>query len=154
MKKASSAILVAGVIAGALAIGIAPAQANSDQARCEESQGGGPGSANAACLYWGNNGSGAMFSTGNSVPSFSYADGNNPNNEEFDNAGSVDGGGTGAGEWVWNNATAVEAEWDAEAKVWYSSNYSGASVTTGYDEASTLLGTSVYNEDASLERVD
>jgi len=154
VNKARTGLVVTGALAAAMALGIAPAQANTNQARCELSQDGGPGAANAACLYWGDDGSGAMYSTGNSVKSFSYALGNNPNNEEFDNAGSVDGGGTGAGEWVWNNATAVEADWDAGVKVWYDSNYGGAVLACGYDQACTLLNTSLYNEDASMERYD
>jgi len=152
LNKVRTGLVLAGALAAATAIGIAPAQANSDQYRCEVSQGGGPAAANAACLYWGNDGSGAMYTTAHSVQSFSYADGNNPNNEEFDNAGSVDGGGSGAGEWVWNNATAAESEWDAGVDVCYNSNWGVPCVEVGSGQAITLLGTQLYNEDASLLR--
>jgi hypothetical protein len=153
VNKARLGAVVVGALAAATILSIAPAQANSSQARCELSQGGGPAAANAACLYFYNDGSGAMYSHAGSVQSFSWADGNNPNNEEFDNAGSVDGGGAGAGEWVWNNATAVESEWDASVAVWYNSNYSGAEVVCGNGQGCTLYGTKLYNEDASMERV-
>ena len=147
----TSLIAVTIAAAGTMALAL-PANASSTnidgrggdtaQARCEAAQNSGPGAANAACLYYDHNAStvSGMWSTSGSVRSFSA----NP-------AAYVFGHGEGEGQTVWNNATALESEWDADAAVFVNSGYAGDDDYV--DENRTGEFTSnLWNNEASIER--
>ena len=143
------------VVLSALALSF-PASATSTQvsgngvrSRCELALGGGPGNANAACLYYDHNASSAsgMWAAGGSYRSLGTKDGNNPADETF-------GVGDGGGQAVWNNATALESEWDADAFVFVNSDYAGNSNWVAEDQGGPLTqGTGgLWNNEASIMR--